>query len=190
MRVAPVLTLAALALSSALVAGCGSGSVDVRATPSAEPSGPPASTSAPKSTPKATEPEPLAPPDSPRRIVYDPKLVSDPMPKSAAKVSMTAAEAIKIAAEQTTISAEQQPGTPDADLRVVYPAEPSATRKVAGRPSWVLTWRNSAPAVRGPVTLTAKERKKIAASLECVFVVTVDTGSRKSTNALQLCVRK
>ena len=145
---------------------------------------------APERRPKTPEPEPLAPADSPRRIVYDSELVSDPMPTSAAKVSMTAAEAIKIAAEQTTISAEQQPGTPDADLRVVYPGVSSATRKVAGRPSWVLTWRNSAPAVRGPVTLTAPDRKKIAAGLECVFVVTVDTGSRKSTNALQLCVRK
>ena len=190
MRVTPGLALAALALSYPLMAGCGSGSPNVNATPAAEPSGPPTSTAAPESTPKTPEPEPLAPPDSPRRVVYDRELVSDPMPKSAAKVSMTASDAIKIAAEQTTISAEQQPGTPDADLRVVYAGVPSATRKLTGRPSWVLTWRNSAPAVRGPVTLTKKEREKIAAGLECVFVVTVDTGSRKSTNALQLCVRK
>lgn len=188
MRVTPGLALAALALSYPLMAGCGSGSPNVSATPAAEPSGPPTST--PDSTPRTPRPEPLAPPDSPRRVVYDRELVSDPMPKSAPKVSMTASDAIKIAAEQTTISAEQQPGTPDADLRVVYSGVPSATRKLSGRPSWVLTWRNSAPAVRGPVTLTKKEREKIAAGLECVFVVTVDTGSRKSTNALQLCVRK
>jgi hypothetical protein len=172
-----------LALGS--TAACGVGSPSVSATPSAQPSEP-----APKPAPPSATAGPLAAPDSPRRIVYDATLVSDPLPASAARVSMSAQEAVQLAAQQTSISPQLQPGVPRATLRQVYPGIPSATQKVLGRPTWLITWNGSEPAVRGPAKLTKEQRRELAAQLECIFVVTVDPGSRRTTNALQLCVRK
>lgn len=185
MRISRILAATTAALAGSATVACGTGSPGVSATPSAQPS---QAASTPAPTRAAAGP--LAPPDSPRRIVYDASLVSDPLPSTAARVSMSAAEAVQIAADQTSISAEQQPGRPRTALRLVYPGEPSATRKLTGRPTWVLSWADSEPVVRGPRTMTEEERRKIAAGLTCVFVVTVDPASRRSTNALQLCLPK
>jgi hypothetical protein len=173
----------AAVLAAAATAACGPGAPGVSATPSARPS-----QASPSTVPTRAPAGPLSAPDSARRIVYDESLVSDPLPASAARVSMPAGEAIKIAAASTTVGAEQQPGRPRATLRLVYPGEPSATRKVVGRPNWVLTWADSEPVIRGPVTMSEEERRRRAAALECVFVVTVDPATRTSTNALQVCV--
>jgi hypothetical protein len=101
---------------------------------------------------------------------------------------MSAAEAVR-AGTKSGVSPDQQPGPPDASLRLVTVKSPSGAR-LSAKPTWVLTWRNSAPAVRGPVTMTEQERRAIADSLECVFVVTVDPESRAATNAAQFCERK
>lgn len=177
MRSSRFLAPAVLALAVGVLAGCSDGRPSVSATPSAAP------------TPRATGP--LADPDSPRRIVYGSGLVSDPLPASAARTarsSMSAADAIKVATE-IGISPDQQPGTPAASLRLVYPGQPDGAQKVTGKPTWLLTWRDSVPAVRGGVDLTDEERRKLIASLQCVFVVTVDPASRTSTNSVQFCER-
>lgn len=184
MRLCRMVGSAVALLLCTLATACADGTPSVGATPSAPQSAAP--TTPPRTAPTTAKAGPLSDPDSPRRIVYDRGLVSDPLPASAARVKMTADQAIDIAAEQTTISSEQQPGRPEATLRLVYPGEAS----VAGRAAWVLTWRNSAAAVRGPVSMTESERRRLAAELECVFVVTVDPTSATSTNALQLCEPK
>ena len=171
--------LLAIGLAAGLVSGCADGAPGIGATPSP--------------SPVAKSSGPLADPDSPRRIVYDERLVSDPLPASTARTarsSMTAENAIEVATRQMGKASDLRPGTPAASLRLVYSGRPDGAQRVAGKPSWLLTWRDSAPAVRGPVTMSDEERRKIADSLECVFVVTVDPAKRIATNSVQLCERR
>lgn len=80
-----------------------------------------------------------------------------------------------------------QPGTPEATLRSVSVGIPSNGRAPAGRPSWVLTWNDSKPDVKGPA---GTDRPNLAEKVTCVFVVVVDARSGELRDARQLCVPK
>lgn len=179
MRTPTSFMVAALLLGAGLVTGCAEGSPGVGATPAASP-------------PAFRSSGPLADPESPRRVVYDERLVSDPLPAARARTarsSMPADEAVA-AASKVGVDPALQPGRPSATLRLVYPGRPDGAQKVAGKPAWVLTWRGSAPAVRGPKTMTDEERRALEASLECVYIVTVDPATRTPTTSVQFCERR
>jgi hypothetical protein len=171
---------AAVALGSTACAGP---STQVAAPPPPNPE-PPRS----KSAPRQIKTDPLTRPDSPGRIVYSSELVSEPMPKQAKAARVSKAKALG-AADVGQFGPGLQPGTPTATLRMVSLRTPGAAAQAA-RPSWVLTWAASRPDIKGPATNTAADRRRLAADVQCIFVMVVDADTGVARDARQLCVPK
>lgn len=179
------LTLSAAVAALALGAAACSGPDQV-ATPAAPPTPTPAVPKA-KTAPRGVDAEPLADPDSPRRIVYAPGLISDPLP-ARQRVTVSRADVEKKAAKRA-FGAKLQPGNPEAALRLVKMG-PGDARTAVGKPSWVLTWKDSVPDIKGSVQLSDQERRALAARVSCVFVLVVDAQTGADVDARQLCVPK
>jgi len=175
-----------------LILAAGAAALTVLGTACSGPTAEPAAPSSPtprlpdkvKTLPKPGKVEPLADPDSARRIVYAPGLVSDPLPARARNVGVKSG-AIADKAKRKSFGATLQPGQAETSLRSVAIGEGARAR-----PSWVLTWRNSQPAVKGPTGRTQADNQALADKLECVFVLVVDANSGADLDARQLCQAK
>jgi len=184
------LTLAATAAALAVV-GTACAGPDQVATPAAPPAPTPGLPTLPKAktAPRAVDTNPLADAGSPRRVVYAPGLISDPLPAERRSAVRLSRAEVATKAGQRKFGAERQPGNPEVALRLVRMSAGDA-RTAAGRPSWVLSWKDSAPDIKGSVQLSEEERRALAGRLSCVFVLVVDAQSGAETDARQLCVAK
>lgn len=178
-RLTLVATAAALAIAGT---ACGGPTVEVGAPPTPTPKLPES-----KTLPGPGRTDPLADPNSPRRVVYAPGLVSDPLPARQRNVGVDRA-AIEKKVGRKEFGPARQPGTAEATLRLVTLGLPES--RAAARPAWVLTWSDSQPDIKGPAGRSAKERRALADKLSCVFVLVVDANTGASLDARQLCQAK
>lgn len=90
-----------------------------------------------------------------------------------------------IAMRDQNFGPEMQPGAPLPTLRLVRIGllEDEPTPHLA----WVLTWRNSRPALHGPPSLSAEKRAEIAANSDCIFLVVIDATTGATEYVGQLC---
>jgi len=134
-----------------------------------------------KDAPRNLRVDPFADPATPRQIVYDPGLVSDPLPSPVPSTSISADDAIGVA-DKDSFGSDLRLGEPTATLRMVKVGFPDDTPVAQSQPSWILTWTDSEPDVHGP-----SAQSQSAAKVKCVFVYVVDANSGASLDARQLC---
>lgn len=138
--------------------------------------------------------DPFAPVNSDSLIDYGTGLVSTPA-AAPDKASIPEQEAITTAGQLTLGDVG---GSPEVALRNVsydpvrgsaLPSGVSDDSKVANVLAWMIVYRNTAPQVRGPGSLTSTERDRFAKSLTCVWVVAIDARTGAPIVNEQICRR-
>lgn len=183
------LLLIVLACTSALCACRSPGSLRAGATGTgsasgAATSGVPSAGSAKTSSRKLAT-NPFDVPSSDRRIVYSDGLISDPVPaNTSVRPQISADQALDIA-NRNIVSREKQPGDPTATLRLVSVGYLGQDASAVPHLAWVLTWLGGKASPRGPIS--DDERKRLVASLRCVFVSVIDATTGDIQDDRQIC---